>query len=51
MLVTVNGDGGQTRDYVFVGDVARMSALALDTEATGPVNVGTGIETDVLELR
>jgi UDP-glucose 4-epimerase len=45
--VTVNGDGGQTRDYVFVGDVARMSGLALDTDATGPVNVGTGIETDV----
>jgi UDP-glucose 4-epimerase len=48
--VTVNGDGGQTRDYVFVGDVARMSALALDTDATGPVNVGTGIETDVNAL-
>jgi UDP-glucose 4-epimerase len=45
--VTVNGDGLQTRDYVYVGDVARMSALALETDATGPVNVGTGIETDV----
>jgi UDP-glucose 4-epimerase len=48
--VTVNGDGGQTRDYVYVGDVARMSALALETDATGPVNVGTGIETDVNRL-
>jgi UDP-glucose 4-epimerase len=48
--VTVNGDGKQTRDYVFVGDVARMSALALETDATGPVNIGTGIETDVNEL-
>ena len=48
--VTVNGDGTQTRDYVYVGDVARMSALALETDATGPVNVGTGIETDVNEL-
>jgi UDP-glucose 4-epimerase len=45
--VTVNGDGKQTRDYVYVGDVARMSALALETDATGPVNVGTSIETDV----
>ncbi len=45
--VTVNGDGKQTRDYAYVGDVARMSALALETDATGPVNVGTGIETDV----
>ncbi len=48
--VTVNGDGTQTRDYVYVGDVARMSALALETDATGPINVGTGIETDVNEL-
>jgi UDP-glucose 4-epimerase len=45
--VTVNGDGKQTRDYVYVGDVARMSLLALQTDATGPVNIGTGIETDV----
>ena len=45
--VTVNGDGKQTRDYVFVGDVARMSLRALEADATGPVNIGTGIETDV----
>jgi UDP-glucose 4-epimerase len=45
--VTVNGDGKQTRDYVFVGDVARMSLLALERDATGPVNIGTAIETDV----
>jgi UDP-glucose 4-epimerase len=48
--VTVNGDGAQTRDYVFVGDVARMSVLAAAHEASGPVNVGTGIETDVNTL-
>ncbi len=48
--VTVNGDGKQTRDYVFVGDVARMSLLALETDATGPVNIGTGVETDVNQL-
>ena len=48
--VTVNGDGGQTRDYVYVGDVARMSVLALEKDAAGPVNVGTGIETDVNTL-
>lgn len=48
--VTVHGDGKQTRDYVFVGDVARMNLLALASEATGPVNVGTGIETDVNTL-
>ena len=48
--ITVNGDGKQTRDYVFVGDVARMSVLALQCEATGPVNIGTGVETDVNQL-
>jgi len=48
--VTVNGDGGQSRDYVYVGDVARMSVLAVTHDATGPVNVGTGIETDVNTL-
>lgn len=48
--VTVNGDGKQTRDYVYVGDVARMSLLAVEKDATGPVNVGTGIETDVNQL-
>jgi UDP-glucose 4-epimerase len=48
--ITVNGDGSQTRDYVYAGDVARMSALALETDATGPVNIGTGVETDVNQL-
>ena len=48
--VVVNGDGKQTRDYVYVGDVARANLLALDTRATGPFNVGTGVETDVNTL-
>jgi len=48
--VTVNGDGTQTRDYVFVGDVARANLLAIEREVTGPVNVGTGVETDVNAL-
>lgn len=43
----VNGDGGQTRDYVFVADVARANALALAHDAGGAANVGTGVETDV----
>ncbi len=45
--VTVNGDGRQSRDYVFVGDVARASLLAIERECNGPVNIGTSIETDV----
>ena len=43
------GDGGQTRDYVYVGDVARATLAA--TEREGSVyNVGTGRETSVVEL-
>jgi len=48
--VTVNGDGKQTRDYVYVGDVARANLLALESTCTGPINVGTGVETDVNRL-
>jgi len=44
---TVYGDGGQTRDYVFVGDVARANLLAAERRVTGAYNVGTGVETDV----
>jgi UDP-glucose 4-epimerase len=47
---TVFGDGKQTRDYIYVGDVVTAMLAAVESEATGPVNVGTGIETDVLEL-
>jgi UDP-glucose 4-epimerase len=44
---TIYGDGAQTRDYVFVGDVARANVLAAEKRFDGPLNVGTGIETDV----
>jgi UDP-glucose 4-epimerase len=47
---TVFGDGKQTRDYIYVGDVVSAMLAAADSATTGPVNVGTGIETDVLEL-
>jgi UDP-glucose 4-epimerase len=43
------GDGLQTRDYVFVGDVVRATLAALAGE-DGVFNVGTGRETSVLEL-
>ena len=47
----INGTGEQTRDYVYVGDVARANVLALEGEApNGAYNVGTGIETSVNEL-
>lgn len=55
--LTVFGDGGQTRDYVYVGDVARAHVLAA-SRATIPagrvdergINLGTGRETSVVEL-
>ena len=47
---TVFGDGTQTRDYVYVGDVARAFLLAGESGRAGTYNVGTGIETSVLEL-
>jgi len=55
--LTVFGDGGQTRDYVYVGDVARANlAIAEGTlPKPGPLNerafnVGTGVETSVMKL-
>lgn len=48
---TINGTGEQTRDYVYVEDVARANVLALEEEArSGAYNVGTGAETSVSEL-
>ena len=48
---TINGSGDQTRDYVYVGDVARANVLALENGApNGAYNIGTGIETSVNEL-
>ena len=43
----INGDGKQTRDFVYVGDVAEANARALNSEAVGSFNVGTGIETEI----
>ncbi|HXR30793.1 MAG TPA: NAD-dependent epimerase/dehydratase family protein [Solirubrobacterales bacterium] len=47
---TVFGDGKQTRDYIYVGDVVTAMLAAAEAETTAPLNVGTGVETDVLEL-
>jgi UDP-glucose 4-epimerase len=46
----VFGDGEQTRDYVYVGDVVAACIAAAGADATGPFNVGTGTETSVLDL-
>jgi UDP-glucose 4-epimerase len=47
---TINGDGEQTRDYVFVEDVARINCAAVESTLAGTLNVGTGRETSVNEL-
>jgi len=44
------GDGSQSRDYVYVGDVTRATLAALDGDVGGVLNVGTGIATSVLDL-
>ena len=47
---TVFGDGRQTRDFVYVGDVVEAFVAAADATVTGRANVGTGQETTVLEV-
>src|SRR5690349_7295674 len=46
----INGDGKQTRDFVYAGDVADANLLALETPFVGGINIGTGIETDLNAL-
>jgi UDP-glucose 4-epimerase len=43
----INGDGAQSRDFVFVGDIVRANLAAASRRAGGVVNVGNGIETSV----
>jgi UDP-glucose 4-epimerase len=46
----IYGDGSQGRDYVYAGDVAQATIAALDSDAGGVLNIGTGIATTVLDL-
>jgi UDP-glucose 4-epimerase len=46
----INGDGLQTRDFVYVADVAAANLLALDYAAPGVFNIGTGRETDIVAI-
>lgn len=50
---TVYGDGGQTRDFVYVGDVAQAAVLALNADAPPPfaaLNIAGGRELSILDL-
>jgi UDP-glucose 4-epimerase len=44
------GDGLQTRDYVYVGDVVAANLAAVESDAGGAFNIGTGRETSVVDL-
>lgn len=43
----IRGDGEQTRDFIFVGDVVAANLLALAGDLSGPINIGTGVGTSV----
>jgi UDP-glucose 4-epimerase len=47
---TIFGDGRQTRDYVYVGDVVGAFLAAADQDRPGIWNIGSGLEVSVLEL-
>jgi UDP-glucose 4-epimerase len=47
---TINGDGGQTRDYVHVDDVVAANLLAMTTPHPDAYNIATAVETDVNRL-
>ena len=46
----IYGDGKQTRDFVYVGDIVRANVLAMKSKKCGAYNVGTGKESDINTL-
>ena len=46
----ITGEGKQTRDYVYVGDIARAHLLVMEKDVTGMFNIGSGIQTSVVQL-
>ena len=48
--LTVEGDGEQTRDFVFVDDVVNANLVALKSDAQGTFNISTGKETSINDL-
>jgi UDP-glucose 4-epimerase len=49
-VAVINGDGLQTRDYVFVGDVVAANLAAVGLAGFNILNVGTGVESSVVEV-
>jgi UDP-glucose 4-epimerase len=49
--ITVHGDGGQTRDFVYIDDIVQANLLAATTEQTGAAyNIGAGESVTIREL-
>ncbi|QSZ67896.1 SDR family oxidoreductase [Methanofollis aquaemaris] len=48
--ITIHGDGGQTRDFVYVADVVRANLLAMERDVTGVFNIARGRQTDLNTL-
>ena len=49
--ITIDGDGQQTRDFIYVEDLCRAILLALESDASGEVfQIATGVETSIREL-
>ena len=49
--LTIDGDGQQTRDFIYVGDLCRAILLALESGVTGEVfQIATGVETSIQRL-
>jgi UDP-glucose 4-epimerase len=47
---TIFGDGLQTRDYVYVGDIVEANLTAAESSIGGPVNIGRGVPVSVVDL-
>ena len=47
--ITLTG-GATTKDWVYVEDVARAFVLAVESNFVGPINIGTGVETDLATI-
>jgi UDP-glucose 4-epimerase len=46
----IRGDGSQTRDFTYVGDIVAANLLGLGSSVTGAINIGTGRETGIGDL-
>jgi len=46
----INGDGTNTRDYVYVKDIVSANVKALDYKKSGAFNISSGVETSLNDL-